>query len=218
MKRFSYAIFDMDGTLVDSMPYWRSLHVTYAREYKPDLTEEEATYLAGVWGTRHILDALAGIGLATTKEELFSYYEKKMAFYYAERIREKPEAVAHLDRLKEAGVRMGVITMTPHVGAEFCLENTGLSHYFSFVLTPEDTPRGTGKEDPHVFRLALSLLGCKNPADCAFYEDSLYAMRTARQMGFYIRAVEERFGEQERKEVCQVADEILSFGYNPIVL
>jgi HAD superfamily hydrolase (TIGR01509 family) len=89
-----------------------------------------------------------------------------------------------------------------------------VGRYFDFVLAREDTPAYTGKENPLIFELALARLGCEKPSDCVFYEDSLYAIATAHNMGFHIRAVEDRWDADDRAKIEALADEIYDFGYN----
>ncbi len=214
MKEHAYALFDMDGTLVDSMPYWRSLHVAYAKHQKPDLTPEEIQRLESVFGYGEVIRLYQELQIPATLDGLVEYSEEKMAHYYRECVQPKPHVIAHLNALKAKGVKMGVITLTPHRGADLCLEVCGLDNYFSFVLTREDTPKHTGKEDPKIFKMAMRLLGCRKASECAFYEDSVYAMETARKMGFYICAVEDRFSERELAKVSSLADEVLNFGYH----
>ena len=213
-KQFSYAIFDMDGTLVDSMPCWYSLHGAYARTHHPCLSPEALSEIEAAWGFRDIFAAFDKFGVAYTREGYYAYIEDKMGDYYDRVVAPKPKTLAHLERLKAEGTRMCVITMTPHRGADFCLAKTGLDKYFEFVLTREDTPAYTGKENPLIFELALARLGCEKPSDCVFYEDSLYAIATAHNMGFHLRAVEDRWDADDRAKIEALADEICDFGYN----
>lgn len=213
-KHFPFAIFDMDGTLVDSMPCWYSLHGDYARAHHPDLTPEARKEIEEAWGFRDIFAAFDKFGVAYTRQGYFAYIETKMGEYYDRVVAPKPQTLAHLEQLKADGTKMCVITMTPHRGADFCLAKTGLDKYFAFVLTREDTPAYTGKEDSLIFEMALRRLGCEDPSDCLFYEDSLYAIETAHKMGLHIRAVEDRWDAEDRAQIEALADEIYDFGYN----
>ena len=213
-QKFPYAIFDMDGTLVDSMPCWYSLHGDYARIQCPDLSLGAIKEIEEAWGFRDIFAAFDKFGVPYTREGYFKHIEDRMGYFYENVIAPKPKTLSLLEQLKADGCRMCVITMTPHKGADLCLAKTSLGRYFDFVLTREDTPAYTGKENPLIFEMALARLGCENPADCVFYEDSLYAIETAHKMGFYIRAVEDRWDEETQAQIAARADEIISLGYN----
>ena len=214
MKTLPFAIFDMDGTLVDSMPCWYSLHGDYVRARYPDTPPHVLKDIEAAWGFENIFAAFLRHGIAFTREDYFSFLEERMGYYYSQVVEPKPKTKALLEGLKKAGCKMGVITMTPHRGADFCLAKTGLAPYFSFVLTREDTPDGSGKEKELIFRMAMEKLGCEKAEDCAFYEDSLYAIKTAHKMGFYVRAVEDRWGEETHREISALADEVVSLGYH----
>ncbi len=209
-----YAIFDMDGTLVDSMPCWYSLHGAYTREVCPDMEPWKVALIEKAWGFPQIFAAFDRFAVPYTKADYYHFIESRMGHFYAEVICPKPKTLALLEEMKEAGVKMGIITMTPHSGADLCLHVTGLAPYFSFVLTREDTLDASGKEKEDIFKIALAKLGCDDPNKCTFYEDSVYALKTARKMGFYIRAVEDRWDDDTRKEANALADEVLSLGYN----
>ncbi len=208
MKHLPYALFDMDGTLVDSMGYWRESPLKYARKRCPHLTEEMADAICHTYTYSGLRELLASYGLSMTVEELIHACEDIMTEHYRHDIEVKPGAIAILEELRAAGTRMGIITMTPHRDAEICLRKTGLDAYISFVLTPEDTSDGSGKEKPEIFGIAQNLLGCENPADCLFFEDSLYAASTAKRLGFYLVGVWDRWAECD--EVRAIADEYLN--------
>lgn len=209
---FRCALFDMDGTLVDSMGYWRTVHLELAETLKPDLTPEERAILTGVYTYPDIMRAFERVGLRdVTLEQVTAFMEDTMAAHYRRDVRVKPGAIACLEAHRAAGARMGIITMTPHREAEICLETTGIAPYFDFVLTPEDMPDHSCKETPAIFLAALRRLHCRRPGRCVYYEDSVYAIRTARRMGFYIRAVADPSAAANREEILRLADEYLDF-------
>ncbi len=208
-----FALFDMDGTLVDSMPLWNSLHVTYAKEVRPDLGEEEIAYLQSLRGFGQVSRGFEKLGIPGTKEKVMAYMEDKMGGYYTTCVRLKPGAKLHLEHLKQQGIPMGIITLTSHEKAAICLKHTGLDRYISFVLTPEDTPDRTGKEDTVIFEMAMERMGCRHPRDCAFYEDSLYSMKTAKAMGFYTVGIQDRWNAYTEQRAKWYTDAILDWGY-----
>ncbi len=197
MTGFPYALFDMDGTLVDSMTQWMEAPITCARALLPDLTpaREEQVYLTHDYAD--ICDLLLSWGADITIPELIRASEDAMHARYLHEIDAKRGIPALLEELKQAGVKMGIITMTPHREVEVCLKRTGLEKYFSFVLTTEDTSDGSGKEKPEIFGIALNKLGCENAGDCLFFEDSYYAARTAYSLGFHVVGVHDRWADAD---------------------
>ena len=210
-----YALFDMDGTLVDSMGYWRQLPLEYLAEVgiKPDA--EGLKHLTSARGYGEIIAYFASLGIHTTLPEMLRFVATHIARHYAEEVQVKPGVPALLESLRAAGCRMGVVTLTPHAGTSVCLTKTGLAPYFDFVLTPEDMPGGGGKEEPGIFEEALRRLGCEKPQDCFVFEDSYYSIATAAKMGFCVIGVRDAWAAFEEEKIRASVAEYLDLGEVP---
>ncbi len=208
MKPLKYALFDMDGTLVDSMSEWMRSPIAYAHTLLPHMTPEQEELIYLTHDYEDIRALLLSWGAEVTVDALIHACEETMADCYANEIRAKRGTVSLLEELREAGVKMGIITMTPHRDVDVCLAATGLGKYFSFVLSTEDTSDGSGKEKPEIFGIALNKLGCTDPAECLFFEDSLYAVRTAHALGFHVIGVYDKWADNTAVEA--LADECIN--------
>lgn len=203
-----YAIFDMDGTLVDSMAYWQDLE----REF---LTSKGVTD-----GLEEILERAKPLTLveaaalfsqycdAGTPEQMEADILALMEAHYRSDVAIKPGAREYLDRLQAQGVTMCVASATPRHLVQICLERLGLTHYFSFLLSCVEV--GAGKNHPDVFLEAARRLGCA-PAEAAVFEDAIYAVRTSHAAGFHVVAVYD--GPQNENfwaEMTALADEAIT--------
>ena len=200
MKHPPYALFDMDGTLVDSMQYWHGAHIEGLTLAGYEVTEEMKEALHKVWGYENLQELLASWGIHKTVDMLKEEARELLRGHYQRDVVVKPKVKALLDELKAQGVKMGVLTLTPHELVDICLAKNGLTEYFSCIVTTEDNPTGTGKEAPEIFSCALDAIGCDDPSQCAIYEDSFYSIFTAKKMGFYVVGVEDAWQSPRQKE------------------
>ena len=205
MKK-KYCIMDMDGTLVDSMPYWDRL--------SPD-------YLRGSGITGDIGDIMTTIKTMTMPEacvylkKCFSLPEEAdeirrdldevMRRHYAEDIPLKKGVREYLDALKEAGAKLCILTATAMPLVHLCLARLGIEPYFDFIMSCEEV--GRGKNYPDAFLEAARRLGVPTE-EIAVYEDSGTALKTAKNAGFYTVAVYDPL-TADWKKCVEAADEVL---------
>ena len=184
-----YALFDMDGTLLDSMPYWSSLDRDYLTSQG---IEMDAAMLEKTEQMR-LLDALAWYhevyGLGTSPEAMAAECQAIMIRHYEEDIALKPGALAYLEGLRREGVAMALVTASPPPIVEVALARTGIRDFFDVVLSIDDV--GASKCEPVIYDVALRRLGGSHPGQAVVYEDATYALRTAHRAGYYTVRVED---------------------------
>ena len=179
------AIFDMDGTLLDSMPIWVHYASTYLASRgitpPPGLDEEIATYT--------IADAIDYLrerfGLPETREELLAGVARMTDDLYG-RILPKSGVPELLERLHRAGVPMAVATMTERPVVEKTLQRLGLLRYFTAIFTCAEV--GARKNTPVIYEAAMAALGTRRE-ETAVFEDAWYAVKTASAAGFPVVAI-----------------------------
>lgn len=206
------AIFDMDGTLVDSLffwgVFWRDLgekflgKENYAPPKEIDLKVR----------TMILTDAMAyvkdALGIAADAEEIVSFAKEKLSDFYRYKVKAKAGAHALLDHLKGIGVRMCVASATDKKYLPIALDACGLTPYFETVLSCAEL--GVGKDKPDIYFAALAALGTDASETCVF-EDSFVALETAKKAGFHTVGIyDENNYEQER--LCQASELYLSEG------
>ena len=200
-----FAIFDMDGTLVDSMVYWQRL----GREYlnSRGVTEGVDEVLERIKAMTMAESSALFIetfGLPGTPESVMAEMNAVMDEHYRSDIPLKPGAADYLAVLKERGTRMCVATATPEPLARACLQRLGVLEDFEFLLSCDEV--GAGKDRPDVFLEAARRLGAA-PAETAAFEDALFALQTAKEAGFYTVGVWDASGDGHWNELTALADE-----------
>ena len=200
------AIFDMDGTLLDSMGQWRQLNVEFIRQRGIQPTEEEAmelTQLSGVKAVRYFQERF---GMDCDYDEICEIACRAMEKVYAEGVPEKPGAAAYLRRLGERGVLRVVATATPARYALIALNRSGITPHCDFLYSTEMI--GVEKNDPAFYDRLCADIGV-GKADCVMFEDALYAMEGARDAGLGVIGVTDPTNAAYRETMRTVCDRVI---------
>lgn len=203
VRRFDGMIFDMDGTLLDSMYVWERIAGDYLRTQgitpPPDVRERIRKL-----SLRQAAKLFKAEYHVTKRvEEIMDEVNGMIARQYREEVQPKPGVIAFLEALRTAQVKMCVATNTDIHLVETALQRTGLRQYFSAVFTCDQV--GHGKDEPHIFREALAHLGTQVDRT-AVVEDALHAARTAKNAGFPVIGIYDRSepGQQELQALADV--------------
>jgi HAD superfamily hydrolase (TIGR01509 family) len=203
MMHFKGAIFDLDGTLFDSMPIWEHVAFDYleslgitpnsdVREAVQDMSIQQACeYFCNVYG------------LKLSREEIADGVNRLIEDFYFHRAPLKDGVMEMLQTLKDRGIRMCVATATDRYLVETAMKRTGILPFFEAVFTC--TEAGCGKDKPDIFLKALQNLGT-DLKDTVVFEDALYAIRTAKSAGFTVIALYDEAAKAHREQIQKLAD------------
>ena len=203
-----FAIFDMDGTLVDSMPYWRNLSPEYLHSKGivdiPKDILEKITPMTVKESSRFFVEQFK---LTSSPEAVAFEIDQMMSTHYIEDIPIREGVEEYLEKLKERGVKMCVASATVERLIDACLERLGVRHYFEFTLSCDTV--GAGKKSPLVYLTAAERLGSK-PEDTAVYEDSCFAATTAKNADFYVCGVYDPVSHEHWEELKSISHEAIA--------
>ncbi|MDD6373666.1 MAG: HAD family phosphatase [Bifidobacteriaceae bacterium] len=197
------AIFDLDGTLLDSLGVWDTVdEIFFARRglEVPDGYQEAVSPMAFPDIARYTIDRF---GLDETPQAVMDEWNDLAFDQYAHRVRLKPGARDYLGYLASTGARLGVAsTLMPSL-RDPTLEHLGISGYFDAVCGIEEVG-GLNKDHPDLYRLVATRLGVR-PCDCTVFEDIVIGVRTAKRMGMHAWALcDPRSSHHE--ELAAIAD------------
>ena len=197
------AIFDIDGVLLDSMGIWDDLGARYLRSLGriPEeglniilfsmSMEQGAEYLNEHYGlNKSVKETVDGIG-------------KMLEDYYFYEVLLKPGAKEILEFLKSKSIKMAAATSSPRTHIEKALSRNGLLGYIDKIYTTSEV--GVSKHSPDIYNLAADFLKTKSEETLVF-EDSLYALKTAKEAGFVTVGVFDEKGESNQAELENQAD------------
>ena len=100
----------------------------------------------------------------------------------------------YLRKRKAEGAKLYVLTASPHIVTDICLQHNGVYDLFDSVWSVEDY--GIAKGDVRVYEAVADRIGCTT-ADITFFDDNLTALSTGRKAGCYCVAVYDRHTEEE---------------------
>lgn len=200
------AIFDMDGTLIDSMGEWRKLNSSFVREQGIELTPEQEQDLLSMSGMMVVNYVREQFGIETEFVHLVDRSSVKMESVYIAGVPHKPGALAYLKRLRKRGVKCVIATATPWHLAMIALNKTGLVVHLDEIYSA-DMIGGT-KADPAFFDRLCERIGVPK-ADCVMFEDGLYAMKGAKASGMRVVGITDPTNLRDREEIHAVCDLVI---------
>lgn len=196
------AIFDLDGTLLDSMSIWENVGIYYLQSLNINPREEFAQRYVNMslyQASCYIKDEYhVDKDVNVIMEEINKMVEK---FYFNEVI-PKPGAQEFLEKFKSMNVKMCIATATDRYLVEAALERCKILKYFSDIITCTDV--GSGKDEPQIYETSLECLET-NKEDTIVFEDMLYALKTLNRAGFKTAAVYDSYAREPDK-IREIAD------------
>ncbi len=196
-------VFDLDGTLLDSMKPAVKIVLDYLDEhgvsYEPSIVK-----ILTPLGFRGISVYYATeLGIPRTPDEIYATFTERLTKAYADEMPLKSGVIATLKGLKEQGVRLHVLTASPHAFTDICLQNRGVYELFENVWTAEDF--GTLKSDVRIYSEVAKRLE-SNIEECVMVDDSLRVLKTAKGAGMQTVGIYEPFSDDEWEEIEKTAD------------
>lgn len=196
-------IFDIDGTLLDTMGVWHDAGARYLKtlgiQAEPglgDLLFEETVESGAVYMIEHY-------GLDKTVEQVADGIDAEMNQFYFTEAEFKPGARELLEKVKALGIPMTIATSTHRECYEGALKRLGVMDYFP--VTFNCTEVGATKSEPKIFYDAAEYLGTE-PEHTWVIEDGLYSVRTAKAAGFRTVGVYDSTSEKDQEELKELSD------------
>ena len=199
----SVYIFDLDGTLVDSMPTGIGIVLGYLDEKGiayPDDIVTTLTPLGYKGSAKYIAEHLAD---ADTVERVYEYFKQQTLRAYGETIPLKPRVKETLEALKAKGYRLNVLTASPQLLTDICMKRLQIYDLFENVWSIDAF--GMTKADEGIYLEAAKRLGVE-PCQCIMADDNLNVLKTAKRVGMGPVGVYDDSSKDVADEMRQVAD------------
>ena len=204
LQTFPYAAFDFDGTLADSnRAYIRFCQACFLEAGRPvpQAFLERAKAMSLSDFCTELSETLGCWDRAEVARRLTSFTED----FYSRRVMLKPGAREYLELLRRRGTHMCILSATAERFIRMALEHLRLTEYFPFIVTPEQV-HGLSKNRPDIFFLACRRFNTPSRHLVVLYDDSLEALRTAREAGLTAVGVYDDAGADTASQIRAVCD------------
>ena len=197
------AIFDLDGTLIDSMWVWGKIDEDYFKRRNMNLPEDLKSQIEHLSFDETAAYFKNNFDISDTIEEIKKEWMDSAYIEYLNNVKLKPGVVEFLSLLKTLNIKIGLATSNSKALLETGLNANGIYHYFDSITLTDEVSRG--KNFPDVYLLAAERLGVK-PEECIVFEDILPAVKGAKAAGMKVVGVYDDFSKEQKEDIINHAD------------
>lgn len=196
-------IFDLDGTLVDSMGLWKEIDIAFLKERGIEYHEDLQDKIEGMSFAETAVFCKEYYHLSESAEQLQEIWNEMAKDKYRYEVLPKPGVMAFLERLKERGIKMGIATSNSHELIGAVNDAHHFDAYMDCIVSACSVERG--KPAPDVYFEAARQLGVK-PEECLVFEDVIKGIEAGKNAGMRVCAVEDAFSAAQREKKKEISD------------
>lgn len=203
LKNIKAVLFDLDGTLVDSMWIWKDIDIEYLGKFNIALPEDLQSCIEGMSFTETAEYMKKRFAIPDSVETMKETWNRMAWEKYTSEVCLKEGAFTFVKHCKERDIKLGIATSNSKELVSGALQALGVYDYFDAIVTGCEVERG--KPAPDVYLEAAKR--CKvAPKDCLVFEDIVAGILAGKAAGMRVCAVEDAYSAEQRNEKLQKAD------------
>ena len=203
LNNIKAVLFDLDGTLVESMSMWGDIDVDYLKKFHIPVPEGLQKAIEGLSMYQTAVYFKENFALEDSLEDIMDEWNRMAYKKYTTEIPLKPGVRAFLDVLKSKNIPCGIATSNSRILTEAILKSHQVENYFSVMVTGDEITNG--KPDPEVYLEAARKLGVA-PEHCLVFEDIPFGIMAGKRAGMTVCAVEDDYSMNDMEEKIRLAD------------
>ena len=196
-------IFDLDGTLVDSMWMWKQIDIDYLERFGQDVPEDLQDSIEGMSFTETAEYFKKRFDIPDSVDQIKSDWNAMAWDLYANRVPLKEGVAEFLELLRQKEIKMGIATSNSRELVELVTKNNEIHSYFQTIRTSCDVNKG--KPAPDIYLKVAEDLGV-DPKDCLVFEDVVQGIMAGKNAGMTVCAVKDEYSEKQASEKRQCSD------------
>jgi len=196
-------IFDLDGTLLDSMGVWLNIDIEFMKKRGLAVPADYFDKISSMGFAEIAAYTIKRFGLPDSVDGLLREWNGMAAYAYGHTLQMKPNAKEYLLSLKERGAKLAIATSAIPELCDLALRSHGIYDWFNVICNSSEV--GCGKSRPDIFLLAAEKLGV-DPRDCIVFEDILDAVKSAKSAGMIVCGVYDKASENDWDTIKSIAD------------
>jgi HAD superfamily hydrolase (TIGR01509 family) len=203
LNEIDAVIFDLDGTLVDSMWMWESIDIEYLERFGIGLPPELQHEIQGMSFSETAIYFKERFDIPDSLEQIKSAWNQMAWDKYLNEVPMKEGVIPLLEHLKTEGIPAGIATSNSRELVDLIIEKHGMKEYFSSIRTSCEVPKG--KPSPDIYLLVAKDLGAK-PERCLVFEDVLQGVMAGKNANMKVCAVYDKYSENDQEEKIKLSD------------
>lgn len=196
-------LFDLDGTLVDSMWMWKDIDVEFLNKYGIEYPEGLQESIEGMSFSETADYFKSRFQLKVSLEHIKEEWNEMAWHRYTSQVPLKEGALELLQYLKENNIKAGIATSNSRELVNLIVQKLGLESYFGSIRTSCEVEKG--KPSPDIYLLVAKDLGV-NPEQCLVFEDVLPGVMAGKSAGAKVCAVYDAYSAKDTNEKKEAAD------------
>ena len=213
MQDVKLFIFDLDGTLIDSMYVWDQVSINFFKNNNLKLTQEYLNLISNMSFQESAEYTIKQYNLNKTIQDVINDWNNLALFEYTNNVKLKENALKYLKYLKSQNIKLAIATSLTKLLAEAVLTSNNLLNIFDYILTTEEV--GKDKDYPDILLEILKHFNINNN-ECIAVEDSLKSIKTLKELNIKTYGIYDKSSHNHKEEIQKLVDKYI-FNYDSLL-